>query len=293
MENPKIDEALRSKLLAAQINELTENHIYLNLAAKIKHEGNRKILEQIANEEGVHASIWQQYTGVEAKPNRWKIFKFTLIARLLGLTFGIKLMEKGESNAYLQYKGITAIIPEAEKIAQEEDSHEQQLISLLEEEKLEYIGSVVLGLNDALVELTGSLAGFSLALQNTKLVAMAGLISGIAAGLSMAASEYLSTKSEAEHDKAFKSALYTGVAYLITVVFLILPYLIFKHYLVCLSITLLIAILIIFAFNYYISVAKDYDFKKRFLEMAFISLGVAALTFGITYIIKLSFNIAI
>jgi VIT1/CCC1 family predicted Fe2+/Mn2+ transporter len=46
------------------------------------------------------------------------------------------------------------------------------------------------------VELTGALSGLTLAFRNTRLIAMAGLITGIAASLSMAGSEYLATKSE-------------------------------------------------------------------------------------------------
>ena len=286
MEKLITDPLILPQILKAQENEITEYLIYLKLASIIKDKNNKDILEKIANEELGHARFWQQYTGVEVKPNRWKIFKYSWISRILGLTFGVKLMEKGETAAEMNYNEIALIIPEAKKIAEDEDRHENTLIAMIREEKLEYIGSVVLGLNDALVELTGSLAGFSLALQNTKIIAMAGLISGIAAGLSMAASEYLSTKTEVSHDKALRSSIYTGIAYLITVVFLIMPYLIFSHYLVCLAVTLSIALLIILAFNYYLSVAKDYDFKKRFFEMAAISMGVAALTFGISWLIK-------
>jgi VIT1/CCC1 family predicted Fe2+/Mn2+ transporter len=47
-----------------------------------------------------------------------------------------------------------------------------------------------------------------------------------------------------------------------------------------------VAVLIIFLFNYYISVAKDFDFKKRFGEMAAISLGVAGISFLIGVLIK-------
>ena len=92
----------------------------------------------------------------------------------------------------------------------------------INEERLNYTGSIVLGLNDALVELTGTLAGLTFALQNTKLTALAGLITGIAASFSMAASEYLSQRSEGESERASTSALYTGVAYICTVALLIL-----------------------------------------------------------------------
>ncbi len=75
------------------------------------------------------------------------------------------------------------------------------------------------------------------------------------------------------------AGLITGIAYIITVFLLILPYFIVTDYLLCLASTIIVAIAIIFVFNFYISIAKDLDFKKRFLEMTFLSLGVASLTF--------------
>ena len=44
--------------------------------------------------------------------------------------------------------------------------------------------------------------------------------------------------------------------------------------------------LIIALFNYYISVVKDEPFKKRFLEMAGVSLGVAGLSFLVGYVVR-------
>jgi VIT1/CCC1 family predicted Fe2+/Mn2+ transporter len=149
---------------------------------------------------------------------------------------------------------------------------------------------MVLGLNDALVELTGALAGLTLALQNTRLVAMTGLITGIAASLSMASSEYLSTKSEGGKNP-FKASIYTGSAYVLTVLFLIFPYLLFTNFYFCLGFTILNAMAVIFVFTFYISVAKDVSFRNRFFEMTIISLGIAALTFGIGFLIRIFFNV--
>jgi VIT1/CCC1 family predicted Fe2+/Mn2+ transporter len=227
-----------------------------------------------------------KYTQRAVRPNRWKIFFYFWISRILGITFGIKLMERGEERAQINYEIIARRIPKASRIIADEHAHEQELIGLIEEERLNYVGSIVLGLNDALVELTGALAGFTFALQNTRLIALAGLITGIAASFSMAASEYLSTKSEGSGERALKSSLYTGVAYIVTVILLILPYLLVANYFLCLGLTLSIAMLIIFFFNFYISVAKDYSFKRRFLEMAALSLGVAMLTFTIGFLIR-------
>ena len=269
-----------------QRSEITEYHIYTKLSKVTKDPENAKILESIGNEEKAHYQIWKQYTNVTIKPNRLKVRWYYFVSRIFGLTFGIKLMEGGENKTQKSYNSILADIPEAKRIMDEEHAHENSLIGMIDEERLQYAGSIVLGLNDALVELTGALAGLSLALQNTRLIAMTGLITGIAASFSMAASDYLSKKADDTQKNPARSATYTGTAYVITVALLILPYLLFSNYLVCLALTLFTAIIIIFGFNYYISVAKDLNFKHRFTEMALISLGVSALTFGIGYLVR-------
>ncbi len=213
----EISSELRSRLLAFQKTELTEYHIYANIARRLKDNANRQVLEKISADELAHAHLWQKYTGQEVKPVRRKIAFFTFISRLLGFTFAIKLMEMGEEKAQGNYAALSGSIPEINRWIDDEEAHEKALIGMLDEERLQYAGSVVLGLNDALVELTGALAGFTLALQNTRLIALTGLITGIAASLSMAASEYLSTRSEETHKDPARSALYTGIAYVITV----------------------------------------------------------------------------
>ena len=283
----EVDASTRKELLKAQWNEITEYHIYSRLARLIRDPNNSRMLQRIADEEKAHADIWKSYTHTDVRPGRLKIFFYTLVARTLGLTFGVKLMERGEERAQVNYDRLAKLVPEAREVEREEDQHEKELIEMLQEERLEYVGSIVLGLNDALVELTGALAGLTFALQNASLIAVAGLITGIAASFSMAASEYLSTKSEGESERALKAALYTGAAYIVTVILLVFPYLVFANYFVSLGVTLGIAVLIILFFNYYVSVARDLDFKRRFLEMAGLSLGVAALSFVVGYLVRI------
>jgi VIT1/CCC1 family predicted Fe2+/Mn2+ transporter len=266
--------------------ELTEYHIYKRLAKSIKDPENRLIMEQIAKDELRHSEDWKKYTQRDIKPNHWEIWKYYLISRIFGFTFGIKLMERGEEKAQANYTKLIGKIPEIENWIHEEEIHEQKLLAMLDEERLRYAGSVVLGLNDALVELTGALAGLTLALQNVKLIALSGLITGIAASLSMAASEYLATRSEETDKNPVRAAVYTGIAYIITVILLVLPYLIIPNYIIDLIITLTIGVIIIAVFNYYISVAKDEPFRERFLEMAGLSLGVATFSFIIGYFIR-------
>lgn len=133
--------------------------------------------------------------------------------------------------------------------------------------------------------LISRILGFTFALQNTKLIALSGLIVGISATFSMASSEFLSAKSEDRND-AFKSCTYTGIAYLLTVVALIAPYLLLSQPLVALATMIRIIILIIAGFTYYTSVAQNLKFGTRFLEMAGISIGVAVISFVVGILAK-------
>ena len=288
-----ISQEIRQQLLAFQENEITEYHIYQRLAERIDEPENQRILRDIADDEKRHYHQWQEYTQEEVKPNRFNIWKYSLISRIFGFTFGIRLMERGEESAQKHYGELRDVIPVAEQILLEENQHEEELLEMLDEERLRYTGSIVLGLNDALVELTGALAGLTLALQDTNLIALTGSITGIAAALSMGASEYLSTKSEETTKHPFRASIYTGGAYLITVVILILPYLLLQNYYLCLAFTVAGAVLIIAIFNYYISVAKDEPFRERFLEMAGLSLGVAAFSFLVGFVMRRFFGVDI
>ncbi len=270
-----------------QQNELTESVIYAETAKFAKGEENRRTLQRLSREEYAHYEIWKKYTGVELKPEKAKVFKYKLIARIFGFTFAVKLMERGEEGAQDEYEMLASEVTESIPIRRQEEEHEKALLEMLDEERLQYVGSMVLGLNDALVELTGSLAGFTFAMQNTKLIALSGLILGISATFSMASSEFLAARSEGRDD-ALKSCTYTGTAYLITVVLLIAPYLIFGNsaYVLALICMLIIVILIIAVFTYYTSVAQDQPFKPRFAEMSVISIGVAVISFAVGILAK-------
>lgn len=283
----EISASLRQRLLDAQRNEITEYHIYQRIAARLRQPENRQIIEQIAKDEMRHYEGLKKYTGQDAQPRWLAVWFYTLVSRLFGFTFGAKLMEAGEKGAQANYAEITKVIPEAGNIHADEHAHEEKLLDMLDEERLRYAGSIVLGLNDALVELTGALAGLTLALQNVRLIALSGLITGIAASFSMAASEYLSTRSEKTDKHPVRASIYTGITYILTVALLILPYLLLHNEYLCLGISLATAVVIIAVFNYYIAVAKGENFRRRFLEMAGLSLSVATLSFVIGYFIRL------
>ena len=287
-----MDKDLRKRLLRAQADEITEHHIYLRLAAIEKDSSNREVLQRIAEDEKDHYAQWKKHTGRDVRPSMLLVCSYLVLARLFGLVFTVKLMERGEHLAQRNYGKIGESFPEALRIMQEEKEHESELLRMLNEDRLRYVGSIVLGLNDALVELTGALAGLTLALQNARLIAMTGLITGIAASLSMSASEYLSTRTEDDNARhPVKAAVYTGVAYVFTVALLIIPYLFLDNPFLALGLCLGFALLVIFLFTFYISVAKELPFARRFFEMAGLSLTVAAISFGIGYLVKSFFNL--
>ena len=283
----EISMEMRKQLEKLQLAEITGHFTYQKIAARLPESENRQVLEKISQDELKHYQIWKKYTGRDIPQSKFMVWLYSFLGRIFGFTFAVKLMENGVEEVQVIYASLLEKIPEAKRILEEEEEHEEKLLDMLDEERLQYASSMVLGLSDALVELTGALAGLTLALQNVQLIALSGMITGVAAALSMASSEYLSTRAEKSQKKPGKAALYTGLAYIITVALLITPYLLLDNVFICLAIVLVTAILIIAAFNYYISVAKGESFKKRFLEMAGLSLGVATLSFVISYFIRL------
>ncbi len=276
-------------LLEFQRNEITEYNVYLSLAQRVDEE-NRKVLERIARDELRHYSILRKYTGRDVEPDAKKVILYSLVAKIFGVTFAIKLMERGEEIAQEGYRRIMDEIPEAATLLEEEEEHEDQLIKLVREERVEYVGSMVLGLNDALVELTGALAGFTFALQNAKLIGLAGLVMGVAASLSMAASEYLSRRSEGMGNP-LKGALYTGIAYVMTVALMVTPFITLDDPYMALATMLAVVVVIIGVFSSYVAVVKDQSVLRMFLEMLGISLGVASVSFLVGLLARMALGI--
>ena len=287
MNKQEISPELMATIRKAQVDEETGAIMYAFMAQREKNGKNKELLQQMATDEKIHAETWRNYTGEQLKPKKGKILWLKLVTVILGFTFVLKTLEKDEQFAEEAYLKMSEELPEARAILADERRHEAELTEMLDEERLQYVGSMVLGLNDALVELTGAIAGVTFALANTRLVALTGIITGISATLSMAASNYLAERANGNAN-AIKSSLYTGIAYLITVALLVLPYLLFPihMYVAAFVPKIIIVILIIIFFNYYISVAKDEPFLRRFGEMAAISLSVAVIAFVIGLLAK-------
>ncbi len=127
---------VRKQIIQAQRSEVTEYHIYKRLAREAKNKNNKDLLNAIAEDELRHYKTWMIYSGREVEPSRWDIFKFYWIAKIFGLTYGLKVMENGEKRAQINYKEIGREIPEALQIGKEENQHEKELIELIKKKEL-------------------------------------------------------------------------------------------------------------------------------------------------------------
>ena len=286
----------RRRLIRLQRMERTEMEVYRRLANREKKAENKNLLQKISIQENNHYNLLKEKTGEDVDYSKFRVYFHVITSIFLGLTFSLKLMEKTEQNAAQEYRDLGY-----DDIAEEEDEHEKELLSLLEEDALNYLSSIILGLSDALVELTGALAGLTLAFQELRVVALAGLVTGISASFSMAASEFLATKEENSNRSPIKAALFTGSAYIITVFLLVIPYLLLtdnseiifglEPHIQALIITFIIGLLIIALFNFYVSVAQDKSFNRRFIEMVIILLIVTMISFLIGLILRESFGL--
>ena len=99
----ELDSRHKEVLLSYQRDELTEHHIYARLAKMIRSPQNRSVLERIAADELRHSRYWQRFTGKEVSPDWLRVWFYALAGRIFGLTFAVKLMERGELSAQDNY----------------------------------------------------------------------------------------------------------------------------------------------------------------------------------------------
>ncbi len=292
--NTPFDKENLKKALIQQQNEINDYTIYKALALSQTDENNKKIFEKISKEEKYHYDFWVKITNTQIEPQKLVVWWFVLLVKIFGTSFALKSLEKREAGAEEFYKELFEIYPESKKIYEQETQHELELIDMLNDKKLLYAGAIVLGMNDALVELTGTLSGLAFAFDKSLTVGLTGLIMGIAASLSMAGSAYFEAKENpSEEINPLVYSLYTGVSYILTTAILVVPFFIFDLIIESLIMMFICAFLAIISYNFYISVAKDLSFSKRVIQMSAITFGVALISFAIGYVVKFYFGIEI
>jgi VIT1/CCC1 family predicted Fe2+/Mn2+ transporter len=293
MKNGTMD--LQKIYLKHAKNELTEHFIYHKLAERERNPENKAVLEKLSLQERSHHDFWTELSGTPVRPRRHAIFGTILLRDLLGVTFMTKFLELHEKDAVAEYQKILPNIPSShrerfEAIIRDESSHEQSLIGQLREKRIAYIGFIVLGLADAIVEITGTHAGFLGVTRSTLIAGISGVIVGFAAAISMASAAYLQAKQDLEKSP-FISAVATGVSYLFSVICLALPYFLIRTMLTAFVASTSVGILLIAGFTYYGAVVFDRKFWSEFGEAAALMLGTAGATFALGTIIGRIFHL--
>jgi vacuolar iron transporter family protein len=286
------DEELRAMILKVQQDEINGHYTYLALANIVKDTTNKQTLQQIAADELRHYNTWASMSGQHIKPQKWLIWWFAFLARFLGFTFSIKKMEAGEKDGQSDYQILAQKIPQAQQILFDEEKHEGMLLQLLDEKRLRYAGAVVQGLNQALVELMAALAGLTLAFENSRIIALAGLIVGIASSLRMATVNFIEFRNDLRVN-ALQHSIFTGLGYFVTVLVLIAPFLQISDYMQALYLSICIAMVILFLFNYYLAVTREISFRKRFFEMSALCLGLSIMSFVLASLVRLLVGIGV
>lgn len=269
-------------------------NLYLGFTKIAKNFKNKPLLEELSIIEKRHYEELTHILGSECKTSRFRLRFFVRLGRILGIRFVIKYVEQQENR--VKDKIISIFKENNERIPSIflENDMEKELIDKLHDEKLLYVSAILLGMNDALVEFSGALAGYTLAVANSKMIAIIGMITGIAAALSMSIAEYLAIKEDKNsHLNCTRAAIYTGIAYIIAVSLLISPYFLDVNRFVSLALMVFVDIFLVFIFNYYISVTTDEKLWEKFSRMASIVLIVAFISFMIGYLVQLFFGIQI
>ncbi|MFO7612646.1 MAG: rubrerythrin family protein, partial [Clostridia bacterium] len=129
----KINDDVMARMLADQQDEITAHHLYNRIAGIVKDEKNSLIIRRIAGDEIKHYNRLRALTKKEIKPQKAKIFMFFWLARILGLTFVIKLLEKGEGKAVKAYSKDSGEFKDMLVIIEDEERHEAELIEMIDE----------------------------------------------------------------------------------------------------------------------------------------------------------------
>jgi VIT1/CCC1 family predicted Fe2+/Mn2+ transporter len=242
------------------------------------------VLKELSETEHRHFEFWRKYVpGEEPKLAALKLYWVLFLRRFFGLTFATRYLDRHEANVVKEYRGLAALIPEADKPAYEEmvadeREHEKAFAMKVESSAVRYIAFVVLGLADALVEISGIHAGWLGLFEKTEIAGIAGVVAGGAASLAMASAAFAQAK-QGFKGSARLSAFYTGVSYFITAIILATPYFLTTNMILALGSSLTLAVLILVVTTWYSIVIQQKGFFRDFVEILAILFATTLVVF--------------
>ena len=253
-----------------------------------------EVLMTLSATEHGHFEFWKKYVPEERpKLARLKLYWVLFLRKFFGLTFATRYLDRHEANVVVEYNALRPLIPETDRSAfdamvADEKEHEKAFAMKVESSAVRYISFVVLGLADALVEISGIHAGWLGLFEKTEIAGLAGVMAGGAASLAMASAAFAQAK-QGFQGSARLSAVYTGVSYFITAVLLATPYFLTSNMLMALFSSLTLAVVILAITTWYSIVIQQKFFLRDFVEILAILFATTLVVFALGYLVSAEF----
>lgn len=283
----KYSAEVQAQIKVAQKDEVTEYHIYKALARMVKDQGNRQVLNEIANEELEHYRFWMRY-GDEVDPLWWKVNMYILLTRVLGLVFGLKLLERSEIQAGKRYNALSRFIPEVKQIAEEENSHEKKLLNMINDRRAKGFGTWIISINLVVISTIAASTGWLTFSGNPMNAGFAGTM----AAASVALADFMNTlllKSQGKvRSDQLSKALMRLTGGVISGSLIVLPLLLIPLPLAGAGGAVAVAILILAGLNFYHVVISDYPWRQKLIRLLLALAVTAGLTAGLGFILRMA-----
>ena len=274
-------ESLQEVAKEGATDEYTDYLVYKHLAEsrRTKDPKLKAILNKLSSAEYKHYEFWRKYSPEkEIRPSMSTVYLTLFLRFIFGVTFATKYLEKHEDDVVKRYKSVSHLIPESDKsgfdeMVADEVEHEEAFLTETEGKYIKYISFVVLGLADAIVEISGIHAG-SLGIYD-RTDSPDSLASLRETAVLLRWRQLLMHKAkQGFQGSASISASFTGISYFVSAIILATPYFLTKVMYIALGTSFTLAILIIAFISYYNSIISESHFLRDFLELAGITVGV-------------------
>ena len=252
------------------------------------------VLKTLSTTEHGHYEFWKKYVPDEQpKLAKLKLYWILFLRRFFGLTFATRYLDRHEASVVVEYRGLAQLIPDSDRAAfdamvADEKEHERAFAMKVESSAVRYISFVVLGLADALVEISGIHAGWLGLFDKTEIAGLAGVIAGGAASLAMASAAFAQAK-QGFQGSARLSAVYTGVSYFVTAVILATPYFLTANMLLALFTSLSLAVVLLAISTWYSIVIQQKFFLRDFVEILAILFATTVVVFALGAFVSAEF----
>ncbi len=279
-------------------DEYTDHKVYETLARIEWNRARREVLRKLSETERRHFEFWLKLAGSYRPSLKARVYPYLLafLRLLFGATFAVKLLERGEEAAAEKYKMALDLVetPEdktaLERIIEDELQHEEEFVKQLDEAVVKYMSALVLGMADAIIEITGTHAGALGTTSSALITGVVGIVVGISAAISMASASFLQTKHETGKSPIV-AAVVTGVGYVVAAALMSLPFFVVDNIFIAFAASLAVSVALALMFTYQGSVYTGASFAREFAQTVGLLLGVAALAYFMGDALSAAFGI--